>query len=229
MNRYEAAAKIDISAVRTHHSFREIDEVVALGIKYRFINVHVLPCWVSYLAERLADEEDVLVGAPVGFPGGAHLREVKELEARSLVRDGVQEMDLVMNVGRFRAGRYDEVLDEIKSIRQIAGSLPLKVIIEMNCLTDDEVKKACDLIMEGGADFVKTGTGWVPGDANLRRIERMMTYLDGAIKVKAAGGLRTRADFDFLEERGVARYGINVKSAIEIVESFEGLSCTKAG
>ena len=220
MNAYEAAAKIDISAVRTHHSKKEIDEVVSIGKKYRFINVHVLPCWVSYLAECLADSPSVLVGAPVGFPGGAHCRNVKELEARQLLEDGVQEMDLVMNVGKFRNGEYDYVLDEIKMVRDIAGQIPMKVIIEMNCLEDSEIYKACDLVIRGGADFVKTGTGWVPGDANLKRIEKMVQHINGAIKVNAAGGIRTREDFLFLDSLGVERFGINVQSAVEIVESF---------
>lgn len=220
MTSLEAASRIDISAVRTLHGKHEIDRVIAIGKQYEFINVHVLPCWVAYLAEQLADAPRILVGAPVGFPSGAHTREVKELEARCLVRDGVQELDLVMNVGKFRSGEHKYVLDEIKAIRQIAAERPLKVILEMNCLSDSEVKKACDLVIQGGADYVKTGTGWIPGNANLERIHRMMIHIDGRIKVKAAGGIRTVEEFLALRDLGVERFGINVESAVEIVTFF---------
>ena len=221
MNAFEAARKIDISAVRTHHGKDEIDQVIKLGKKYGFINVHALPCWTSYLAEQLNDSPEVLVGAPVGFPGGGHKTAVKELEALELVKDGVQEMDLVMNIGKLRSGEYRYITDEISSIKNIAGEIPLKVIIEINCLDDDQIKKACELVIEGGADFVKTGTGWVPGDANLERISRMMNFIGDSIKVKASGGVRTRDEFLYLDSIGVARFGINVRSAVEIVESFK--------
>jgi len=217
---YEAARMIDISAVRTHHSIDDIKSLVQCAKKYRFINVHVLPAWVSLLADLLKDEEDILVGAPVGFPSGGHLQEIKAQEAKRLIADGVQEMDMVINVGKLKAGEYDYVLDEIKEIVDISGSIPLKAIIEINCLTDDEVKKACELVIKGGADFVKTGTGWVPGDANVERIRMIKQFVGDSIKIKAAGGIRTKEEFLELYEIGVARYGINTKSAMEIVKSF---------
>jgi deoxyribose-phosphate aldolase len=218
----EAARKIDISAVRTHHSKKDIDVLVESAKQYRFINVHVLPCWVSYVADLLKDDDDILPGAPVGFPDGAHKKLVKVLEAKELVADRVGEMDLVMNVGRFKNQEYDFVLDEIKEIRDIAGSLPLKVILEINCLTDDEIKKACDIVIEAGADFVKTGTGWVKGDANIDRLKMIKMHVGNQIKIKAAGGIRTVEEFLSLNEMGVERFGINLTTAIELVEYFDG-------
>lgn len=214
------ARMIDISAVRTHHSIDDIKSLVQYAKEYRFINVHVLPAWVSLLVDLLKDEEDILVGAPVGFPSGGHLQEIKFREAKRLITDGVQEMDMVINVGKLKAGEYDYVLDEIKEIVDISGSIPLKAIIEINCLTDDEIKKACELVIEGGADFVKTGTGWVPGDANVERIRMIKQFVGDSIKIKAAGGIRIKEEFLKLYKIGVTRYGINTKSAIEIVESF---------
>ena len=96
-----------------------------------------------------------------------------------------------------------------------------KVIIELNCLTDEELPKACEIVMASGADFLKTGTGWVPGDANIERIRKIKDIVGDRIKIKAAGGVRTREDFDKLVEIGVARMGINTKSAVEIVKTFE--------
>lgn len=221
MTANEAARLIDISAVRTPHSLADIQYVVDIAKQYRFINVHSLPCWTKTVSELLQDEPDIYVGAPVGFPGGAHKTSVKVLEAQELIRDGVQEMDIVMNVGKFKNKEFDYVKEELDRIISLAPEHVLtKVIIELNCLTEAEADDACRLIMETGADFIKTGTGWVPGDANLSRIERIKALTDGRIKVKAAGGIRTREEFDALCAMGVERFGINTKSALEIVMSF---------
>ncbi len=187
---------IDISAVRTQHGLKDIQELVAYGKAYRFINLHVLPSWVSTLAELIQNEPDILVGAPVGFPGGGHTTQIKLAEAKQLLEDGVQEMDIVMNVGRFLSGEYDYVLNELRAITDVvAGRVPTKVIIEINVLTDDQVLKACDLVVASGASFVKTGTGWIMAPLNIERIRMMKRHCGSAIKIKAAGGIRTREEF----------------------------------
>jgi deoxyribose-phosphate aldolase len=217
----EAARMIDISAVRTHHSKKDLDELVSYGKKYRFINLHVLPAWVSTLSEMLKNETDILVGSPVGFPSGGHTTETKVAEAVQLLNDGVQEMDIVMNIGRLKNREYDYVLQELRSILCVVNrKVPTKVIIEINILSDHEMLKACDLVMESGADFVKTGTGWIPGSANLERIKKIKEHCGSNIKIKAAGGIRTRENFLSLADMGIDRMGINLKSAIEIVESL---------
>jgi len=222
MTSRDAARLIDISAVRTHHTLSDIKEVVEYAKEYRFINVHVLPNWIKTLSEMIKDDDDIFVGAPVGFPGGAHRTETKLLEAKMMIEDGVEEMDIVMNVGRFKNKEYDYVLDELKQIIALKTDKVLtKVLIELNCLTDEEMEKACEIVIASGADFLKTGTGWVPGDANIERIRRIKELTHGKVKVKAAGGIRTRAEFDALLEMGVERFGINTKSAIEIVKSFD--------
>lgn len=222
MNAHEAARRIDISAVRTPHNIKDIMEVVDVAKKYRFINVHALPCWVKDLSLLLRDEPDIYVGAPVGFPGGAHRTEVKLLEAKYLVEDGAQEIDIVMNIGKLKNKEYDYVLNELKLIiDSMPGDVLKKVIIEMNCLTDEEIKKACGLVMESGADFIKTGTGWVPGRVNLERVKMIKDMTHGKIKLKVAGGIRTREEFLKMAAMGVERFGINTQSALEIVSSFE--------
>lgn len=222
MTSKEAARLIDISAVRTGHSLCDIEEVVRIAQKYRFINVHTLPAWTKTLSEMLKDDPDIRVGAPVGFPGGGHKTTVKMHEAEALIADGVEEMDIVMNVGKFKNREFDYVLNELRSIIALAPKHVLtKVIIELNCLTDDEIPDACRIVEDSGADFLKTGTGWVPGDANVARIARIKQLTGGKLKVKAAGGIRTREEFDALLALGVERFGINTKSALEIVESYD--------
>jgi deoxyribose-phosphate aldolase len=222
MNKMEAARRIDISAVRTQHTLNDIVQNVEYAKKYHFINVHVLPGWVKTLSEMLKDVEGVYVGSPVGFPGGGHCTMVKIAEAEQLIKDGVEEMDIVMNVGRFLNKEYDFVLKELKDIISITDkSIKTKVIIEINVLKDDEVKKACELVMKSGADFVKTGTGWIPGEANIERVKMIKEFCGPDIKLKVAGSIRTLSEFNTLYEMGIERMGINTKSAIEIVEQLQ--------
>jgi len=222
MTSKEVARLIDISAVRTHHTLSDIKEVVAYAKEYRFINVHSLPCWTKTVNELLKDDPDIYTGAPVGFPGGGHSTETKVFEAKQLIADGVDEMDIVMNIGRLKNCEDAFVLDELKQVISLAPkNVITKIIIEINCLTDEEMDRACRICMETSAAFVKTGTGWVPGDANVKRIARIKELTQGKMMVKAAGGIRAKEEFDMLLELGVERFGINTKSAIDIVRSFE--------
>jgi deoxyribose-phosphate aldolase len=222
MTAKDAARLIDISAVRTHHSLQDITQVVNIAKKYRFINVHSLPSWTKTVSELLKNDPDIRVGAPVGFPGGGHTTKVKLLEAQQLIEDGVEEMDIVMNVGKFKNGELQYVADELKQVIALAPDNVLtKVIIELNCIDDSELKDVCNLVIDSGADFLKTGTGWVPGDANVARIAQIKEYTRDKIQIKAAGGIRTREEFDALVALGVERFGINTASALAIVESFK--------
>jgi len=176
---------------------------------------------VKTLSGMLKDVRDVYVGSPVGFPGGAHKTETKLLEAKMLLEDGVQEMDIVMNVGKFKNREYQYVLDELQQIIALAkGKALTKVLIELNCLTEFEMEKACEIVTQSGADFLKTGTGWVPGTANIERIRKIKELVGDKVKIKAAGGIRTREEYLALKDIGVERFGINTKSAIEIVRTF---------
>lgn len=217
----EAARLIDISAVQTHNSYPDILSLVELARKYRFINVHTLPCWTKDLSSLLQGVEGVYVGAPVGFPGGGHTTRVKLLEAEQLLLDGVQEMDIVMNVGKFKNRAFNYVADELHQIIRLAeGKVLTKVIIELNCLDDSELHDVCNLVADSGADFLKTGTGWVKGGANVSRIAQLKRLIGSRVKVKAAGGIRTKEEFEALLALGVERFGINAASAIEIVRQY---------
>jgi len=217
----QAGRLIDISAVRTAHTLGDVEKLVKYAKEYKFINVHTLPCWTGVLSEMLKDVPDVYVGAPVGFPSGGHRTEVKLEEAKLLLADGVQEMDIVMNVGKFLNKEYVYVLNELREIISVTPENVLtKVIIEINALSDSGAERACELVIDSGADFVKTGTGWISGDANIERIQKIKKVCGSRIKVKAAGGIRKPHEFIELYNMGVERMGINTKSAIKIVEHF---------
>jgi deoxyribose-phosphate aldolase len=139
-----------------------------------------------------------------------------------MIKDGVQEMDLVMNIGKFKSGDYAYILDEIKQIVDITGdAIQLKVIIEIPYLTDDEIKKACELCIIGKANFVKTGTGWADSGSDICKLRLIKAFVGkDTIKVKAAGGIKTLDSINEMKELGIDRFGIGVTSAVEIMETF---------
>ncbi len=208
---------VDISAVRAQHGQREITEMVERAKQHRFIAVHVLPAWVPFLKAQLAGEQDILVGAPVGFPSGGHTTAVKVAEAKGLVADGVQELDMVINVGKLKSGADAYVRDEIKAVVEAAGDRPVKVILEVHHLGPDEIRRACELAIAGGAAFVKTSTGWAPSGATLGTVRLITSFVGSAIQVKAAGAIRDLETVVAMMRMGVARFGINLDSSIEIL------------
>jgi len=215
----DIARLIDVSTVRTPHGEADIRELVTYAKEYRFISVHALPCWVSLLSDLLAADADIFVGAPVGFPSGAHKTKTKLTEAEQLLADGVQEMDLMMNVGMLRSGRLNYVEDEIKAIVQIAGDVEVKVILEVHCLSDDEIKKACELCIKAGAAFIKTSTGWMPTGATLETVSLISNFVGNAIKIKASGGIRDLDTLAQMVAMGVARFGINVQASMDLISA----------
>jgi deoxyribose-phosphate aldolase len=219
----DIARLTDISAVRTPHGEAEIREMVESARRHCFYAVHVLPCWVGFLRELLAGSPEVLAGAPVGFPAGAHRTDIKAAEARALVADGVQEMDMMLNVGKLRSGDRGYVLQDIRAVVQAAGAVPVKVIIEAPLLADDQIRLACDLCIQGGAAFVKTSTGWLPGGSSLPMLRLITGHVGQAIQVKAAGGIRDVQTVVEMRRLGVARFGINLHTAVQIVTQVAAL------
>ncbi len=213
----DVAALIDISAVQAYHGKKEIDELVSLARKYGFIAVHVLPCWLPYLKGELEGTE-ILAGGPVGYPSGGHTTPIKVAEAEQLKADGIQEMDLMINVGKLKSGEYDFVLEDIKAVVDTAKPLPVKVILEVHYLTEDEIKRGCELCIEGGADFVKTATGWASSGATLDTVRLITNFVGDSIKVKAAGGVRGLDTFIEMYRLGVERFGINARASVDLLE-----------
>jgi deoxyribose-phosphate aldolase len=197
--------------------------MVGSAKQYGFCAVHVLPCWMPFLRELLVGSPHILAGAPVGFPGGGHRTEIKLAESRALLADGVQEMDVMLNVGKLRSGDRDYVEDEIRQIVETAGEVPVKVIIEAPLLTEDEILAACDVCVNAGASFIKTSTGWVADGSTLPVIRLIKAHVGQAIKIKAAGGIRDVQTVVDMYRLGVARFGINLQTAVQIVSAVSAL------
>jgi len=151
---------IDISAVRTDVTLEELDRVIDLAIKNNLICAFAMPCFTSILVERLSQYNDIFVGGVIGFPSGADTTKIKVVQAVELQSLGVDEMDMVINVGAMKSGMYDFVLDDIKAVVEAANGTPVKSILEISYLSDYEIAIASEIAVKAGVTFVKTGTGW---------------------------------------------------------------------
>ena len=221
MTQVEFARITDISCVRADITKSELREMVELAKKYRFICCFAMPCYTEWLINELSGESDIIVGGTAGFPSGADLTEVKALTAKRLAALGCREIDMVINVSALKSGDNALVSDDIKAVVRAAGGLPVKLILEAAYLTDDELKRACELGVEAGVAFLKTGTGWAGKPATAELIRRMRLYSGGAVKLKAAGGIRKLAEVEEMREAGCDRFGIGVASVRKILSELE--------
>ena len=214
---------IDLSAVQTGHEDAEIKTLVETARKYNCITVYVLPSRIAYAREILGHNSGILIGGAVGFPSGEVTTRTKVAEAKELIGLGCGELDMVINVGELVSGRYNEVCDDIRAVVDTAGGIPVKVILECHYLSADQIRKGCDLCIEGGASFVKTGTGWAPTGATLENISLIKDHVGDAIRIKAAGGVRGLDTLLEMHRRGATRFGVGIRSVNEIMDRIASL------
>ena len=219
----ELAAMIDISAVQAFNGEQDIHELAEIAVRRGFIMAHALPHFVPLLRSLIPRGGRTKVGGPIGFPSGGHTTATKIVEAQELVRFGVEEIDLMMNIGRLKSGDVGYVQHEVASVVKAVAPIPLKVIIEEGRLTDDEVRKACDAVVSGGAAFVKTGTGWTSTPATVERVALIARTVQGAVQIKASGGIRDLDTICQMVALGVTRFGVNAHVAVELVERCAAL------
>lgn len=185
--------------------------------KYKFLGVCVNPLYVKLAKENLKDS-NVKVVTVIGFPLGANKTEVKAFETTQAVNDGADEIDIVINVSKLKDKDYDFIVNDIKAVKAACKDKPLKVILETDLLTKDEIKKACELCVDAKADFVKTSTGFVKGGvgAKAEDVKLMFdTVSPYGLKVKASGGIRDKEAALKMLEAGAERLGTS--SGVKIV------------
>ena len=186
--------------------------------EHKFLGVCINPCYVKLAKDYLKDT-DVKVVTVVGFPLGANTTETKIFETIQAVKDGADEIDMVINVTKVKDKETDFLVDEIKLIKSACGGHNLKVIIETDLLTKDEIVYACECAIKGGADFVKTSTGFVKNGvgAKAEDVKLMFeTVKDAGLQVKASGGIRDKEAAIAMIEAGAVRLGTS--SGIKIVQ-----------
>lgn len=185
--------------------------------KYNFLGVCINPCYVK-LAKECLKNSDVKIVTVVGFPLGANKTDVKVYETKCAIEDGADEIDMVINVTRLKDKKYDFIVNEIKKIKEAAGSHILKVILETDLLTKEEIKKTCELCIEAKADIVKTSTGFVKNGVGAKEEDVKLMYdtvSPYGLKVKASGGIRDRETAEKLIKAGASRLGTS--SGVKII------------
>ena len=206
------------------HTLLKQDATIAELIKlfdeakeHKFLGVCINPCYVSLAKEKLKDS-DVKIVTVVGFPLGANTTETKIFETINAIRDGADEIDMVINVTMLKDRNLEYVVNEISGIKAACQGKALKVIIETDLLSKEEIKLASELCVKGGADFVKTSTGFVKGGvgAKVEDVELMFnTVKDAGLQVKASGGVRDKQAALAMIKAGAVRLGTS--SGVKIV------------
>lgn len=209
------AKLIDHTILKPVATQEDVRSLIEEARQYGFFSVCINPFWVAY-AKELLKGSDVKVCTVVGFPLGANTTAVKVYETQDALKNGADEIDMVINIGALKARDYKTVLEDIKAVRRACEGHVLKVIIETSQLTDEEKVKACELSAEAGADFVKTSTGFTGGGATAADVALMRKSIPAHMQVKASGGVRTRKDFDAMVAAGATRIGAS--SGVKIIE-----------
>lgn len=204
---------IDHTRLKPEATPEEIERLCAEAKEFGFATVCVNSCFVGLAAELLKGSE-VGVCSVVGFPLGASLTAVKVGEASEAVNRGATELDMVMNLGFFKGKKYERVKEEIQAVVAGAENRVVKVIIETGLLTEEEKRVATELVIAGGAHFVKTSTGFLARGATVGDVALLAKVAGGRIGVKAAGGIRTYRQARELLEAGAIRLGTSAGVAI---------------
>jgi deoxyribose-phosphate aldolase len=203
----QLAKTIDHSLLKPELTEQDVIEGCRLAKQYNVASVCVRPCDVP-LAVSEVKGSDVKVGTVVGFPHGNTTTNTKAFEARQAVADGAQELDMVMNIGALRSGRYEYVENDIGAVVKAAGEeVIVKVILENCYLTDEEKVKACQLAEAAGADFVKTSTGYAASGVTIEDLKLMRALVGPQVQIKAAHGVRTLEAALQVIEVGATRFG----------------------
>ncbi|MGV3322177.1 deoxyribose-phosphate aldolase [Streptococcus hyovaginalis] len=212
---------IDHTLLKPDSTRDQIDQLIQEADDYQFASVCVNPTWVNYASDKLADST-VKVCTVIGFPLGASTSETKAFETKNAIKNGADEIDMVINIGAAKDGDFALVQSDIAAVVEASGDKLVKVIIETCLLTDDEKIKACQAAVAAGADFVKTSTGFSTGGATVHDVTLMRKTVGPDIGVKASGGARSFEDAKAFVEAGATRIGTSSGIAIIKGESVSG-------
>jgi len=217
MKKKELAQYLDLANHHPDTTPQEIKELCQKVKKYGFHAAFVNPCYVSLARELMTDG---IVGTVIGFPLGQETQNIKILAALEATKRGADELDVCLNIGLFKAGKEDQVLAEMEAVitaaKNIKGNVLIKFIIETSLLTDKEIKKASQLVLKSGADFVKTNSGFGSRGASLKDVEIIRKEVGGKIKIKVAGGIQTYSQALAFIAKGANRIGTS--KAVEIIK-----------
>lgn len=215
LNDINVAGMIDHTLLKPEATEDDIKKLCSEAAKYKFASVCINPCYVK-LSKSLLTGSGVKVCTVIGFPLGAATTETKRNEAEQALNDGAEEIDMVINIGMLKSGKYDYVFEDINKVVLAAKrkNAVCKVIIETALLTDDEKIKACLIARKAKADFVKTSTGFSKGGATAGDVALMRYVVGSSVGVKASGGIRTKEDAELMISSGADRIGASASVKI---------------
>lgn len=205
MNVKDILAKCDHTLLGQTATWAEIQAICDDGIKYQTASVCIPPSYVKRAKEYVGDKLQICT--VIGFPNGYNTTASKEFETIDALKNGADEIDMVINIGELKAGNDDYLLNEIKTLKKACGEKILKVIIETCLLTDDEKVKMCKIVTEAGADYIKTSTGFSKAGATFSDIALFAKNVGEGVKMKAAGGISSIADAEEFVRLGAERLG----------------------
>ncbi|MBQ8319339.1 MAG: deoxyribose-phosphate aldolase [Clostridia bacterium] len=211
-------SKCDHTLLGVTSTWGEIAKICDEGMKYKTASVCIPPSYVKQAKEYVG--EKLTICTVIGFPNGYNTAKVKAFEARDAIENGADEIDMVINVGALKDGRDRQVCDEIKEVKAACGEKILKVIIETCLLTEEEKVRACKIVSEAGADYIKTSTGFSKAGATLADVQLMKANVSEEVLVKAAGGISGLEDAQAFLDAGASRLGTS--RVVKAVQGVEG-------
>jgi deoxyribose-phosphate aldolase len=211
----QVAQTIDHAVLKPDNTDADLQQNAKMCIENEVFSMCVKPCDIK-AAKELLKKSNVKISCVLSFPHGADATPVKAFQAKQAIEDGTDELDMVMNIGKFLSGDYEYVVNDIKAVVDVAHShgVLVKVIQESGYLTLEQVAKACELSYEAGADFVKTSTGFGPGKATPEIIDVMLKTVGDRMMVKPSGGIRDWETAVAFLEQGANRLGIGSTEAV---------------
>ena len=218
MTDQEILSHVDHTLLKASASWEDITALCNEAVQYKTASVFIPPSYVKPVHETYGN---TLTLCPViGFPLGYSVSRVKAVETEQALADGAAEIDMVINIGDVKNRRFDRVLEEITALKQILGDRILKVIVETCYLTMDEKIRLCELVRNASADYIKTSTGFGTAGAVQEDIHLFKEHIGPQVKIKAAGGIRTRGDLESFLNAGCHRIGTS--SAVALLRGSPG-------
>lgn len=218
MTNSEILSHVDHTLLRATARWSELEKLCDEAIRWGTASVCVPPCTVPEIRAHYG--EKLTICTVIGFPLGYNTTAVKAAEAREAIENGADEVDMVINQGWVKDWRYGDIIAEISAVRAAVGGAVLKVIFEVCNLGESEIVALCRCASEAGADFIKTSTGFAAGGATPEAVKLMAEHAAPGVKVKAAGGIRSREDMEMYLELGCERLGTS--SAVGILTGGGG-------
>lgn len=214
MKKEEIFSKVDHTALKAFTTWEEVKKLCDEAVQYKMASVCVPPCYIKKIKDSYQDRLSICT--VIGFPLGYNAKEVKVFETLQAIKDGADEVDMVINIAELKNKNYEYVEEEIKALREASQGKILKVIVETCYLSEEEKIELCKIISRAKADYIKTSTGFGTGGADLHDIELFKKYISSDVKMKASGGIKTGEDMEAYIQAGCSRIGTS--SAISLID-----------